>query len=212
VVLGDFNLHHRSWGGDRVVQEDQEAEELIVIIERFGMTKTFQQGGVTCAGRDAKSSIYFCWITLGLVNRLITSEVDKELDHDSNHFPSTTMLHLSAEKQDKDSMRNCKGLECKMLCGALRQTLLQRQRRRTKSALDQYTTVMVKAIDEAIKKVLSRTRHSPKAREGWNDECTRVLADLEPLRRAHCRDHTEDSWEADRAARNRKTGTVRKVL
>lgn len=42
VVLGDFNLHHRSWGGDRVVQEDQGAEELIVIMERFGMTNTLQ--------------------------------------------------------------------------------------------------------------------------------------------------------------------------
>jgi hypothetical protein len=40
VVLGDFNLHHRSWGGKQVVREDQEAGELNVIMERFGMTNT----------------------------------------------------------------------------------------------------------------------------------------------------------------------------
>lgn len=54
MVLGDFNLHHCSWGGDRMAQEDPEAEKLNVIMERFGMTNTLQQGAVTYAKRNAK--------------------------------------------------------------------------------------------------------------------------------------------------------------
>ena len=153
-----------------------------------------------------------CWITLGLLDRLVKSEVDKELDHDSDHFPISTILNLSAKKQDKEPKRNWKRLDEKKLCEALRQTLPQLQRPKTKTALDQYTTMIVDAIDKAVEKVLSRTRPSPKAREGWNDECTWVLAESKRLRRAHCRDHTEDSWEAYRAARNRKTRTIRKAL
>ncbi|KAI6789402.1 hypothetical protein KC331_g213 [Hortaea werneckii] len=212
VVLGDFNLHHRSWGGDRVVQEDQEAEELIFIMERFGMTNTLQQGVVTYAERNAQTTIDLCWITLGLLDRLIKSEVDEELDHDSDHFPITTMLNLSAKKLDKKPKRNWKRLDDKKLCEALRQTLPQRQRPRTKTALDQYTTMIAEAIDKAVEEVLPRTRLSPKAREGWNDECTRVLAESKRLRRAHCKDHTEESWEAYRAARNRKARIIRKAL
>jgi endonuclease/exonuclease/phosphatase family metal-dependent hydrolase len=98
MVLGDFNLHHRSWGGDRVVHEDQEAEELNVIMERFGMTNTLQQGAVTYTERNARTTIDLCWITLGLLDRLIKSEVDKNLDHASDHFPISTMLDLSAKR------------------------------------------------------------------------------------------------------------------
>ena len=72
--------------------------------------------------------------------------------------------------------------------------------------------IIVEAIDKAVEKVLLRTRLSLKAREGWNDDCTRVLAESKRLRRAHCRDHTEESWEAYRAARNRKARTIRKAL
>jgi endonuclease/exonuclease/phosphatase family metal-dependent hydrolase len=136
MVLGDFNLHHRSWGGDRVVHKDQEAEELNVIMERFGMTNTVQQGAVTYAERNARTTIDLCWITLGLLDRLIKSEVDKNLDHDSDHFPISTMLDLSAKRQDKEPKRNWKRLDDKKLCEALRQTLPQRQRPRTKTALD----------------------------------------------------------------------------
>ena len=122
------------------------------------------------------------------------------------------MLDLSAKRQDKEPKRNWKRLDDKKLCEALRQTLPQRQRPRTKTALDQYTTMIVEAIDKAVEKVLPRTRLSPKAKEGWNDECTRVLAESKRLRRAHCRDHTEESWEAYRAARNMKARIIKKAL
>jgi endonuclease/exonuclease/phosphatase family metal-dependent hydrolase len=98
MVLGDFNLHHRSWGGDRVVHEDQEAGELNVIMERFGMTNTLQQGAVTYTERNARTTIDLCWITLGLLDRLIKSEVDKNLNHASDHFLISTILDLSAKR------------------------------------------------------------------------------------------------------------------
>jgi predicted translin family RNA/ssDNA-binding protein len=71
---------------------------------------------------------------------------------------------------------------------------------------------IVEAIDQAVEKVLPRTRRSPKVREGWNDECTRILAQSKRLRRAHSRDHTEESWEAYRVARNIKTRHIRKAI
>jgi arylamine N-acetyltransferase len=57
IVLGDFNLHHRSWGGERVVREDQEAEELRTIMDNFGLTNTLQEGAITYEERGAQSTI-----------------------------------------------------------------------------------------------------------------------------------------------------------
>lgn len=193
IALGDFNLHHRSWGGERVVREDQEAEELRTIMDRFGLTNTLHEGAITYEERNAQSTIDLCWITVGLLDRLIKSTVDRELDHDSDNFPITTMLDMSIKHKNVEPKRNWKKLDEKKLCEALRQTLPQPQRPRTKTALDRCTKDLVKAIDEAIEKVLPKTRRSPKAREGWTDECSRTLADSKRLRRAHGRDHTEES-------------------
>ena len=121
------------------------------------------------------------------------SIVDKELDHDSDHFPITTVLDMTLKHKDRKAKRNWKKLDEKKLCEALRQTLPQLQRPRTKTALDRYTSGLIKAIDKAIEKVLPKTRHSIKAREGWTDECSRALAESKRLRRAHCKDNTEES-------------------
>jgi exonuclease III len=212
MILGNFNLHHRSWGGERVVREDQEAEELRIIMDRFSLTSTLHEGAVTYEERSAQSTIDLCWITLGLLDRLVKCTVDRELDHDSDHFPITTVLDLSVKHKDREPKRNWKKLDDKKLCEALRQTLPRQQRPRTKTALDRYTGELVEAINGAIEKVLPKTRRSTKARKGWSDECSRILAESKRLRRAHCRDHTEESWEAYRAARNTKARTIKKAL
>jgi exonuclease III len=212
IALGDFNLHHRSWGGERVVREDQEAEELRTIMDRFGLTNTLHEGAITYEDRNAQSTIDLCWITVGLLDRLIKSIIDRELDHDSDHFPITTILDMSIKHKNMEPKRNWKKLDEKKLCEALRQTLPQPQRPRTKTALDRCTEGLVEAIDEAVEKVLPKTRQSTKAREGWTDECSRTLAESKRLRRAHCKDHTEESWEAYRAARNTKARTIKKAL
>jgi hypothetical protein len=212
IVLGDFNLHHRSWGGERVLREDEEAEELKTIMDRFGLTSTLHEGAITYEERNAQSTIDLCWVTAGLLDRLIKSTVDRELDHDSDHLPITTMLDMSIKYKKMEAKRNWKKLDEKKLCEALRQTLPQLQRPRTKTALDRYTSGLVEAIEEAVEKVLQKTRLSNKAREGWTDECSQILAETKRLRRAHCRDHTEESWEAYRAARNTKARTIKKAL
>lgn len=212
VALGDFNLHHRSWGGDRVLQEDREAEDLNAIMERFSMTNTLQHGAVTYEERGAQSTIDLCWKTLGLLDRLIKSEVDRELDHNSDHLPITTTVDLGVKNQEKEATRNWRRLDEKKLRDVLRHTLPQRLKPRTKTALDRYAKILIDAIDTAVEKVLPKARRSPKAKDGWNDECTRALADSKRLRRLYCIDHTEKNWEAYRAARNVKTRTIRKAL
>lgn len=212
IVLGDFNLHHRSWGGERVIREDREAEELKIIMDQFGLTNTLHEGSITYEECNAQSTIDLCWITIGLLDRLVKSIVDRELDHDSDHFPITTVLDMNIKHKDVKPKRNWKKLDEMKLCEALRQTLPQLQRPRTKAALDRCTSNLVEAIDEAVEKVLPETRYSTKSRESWTDECSRTLAESKRLRRAHCREHTEESWEAYRAARYTKTRTIRKAL
>jgi hypothetical protein len=90
--------------------------------------------------------------------------------------------------------------------------LPQLQRPRTKTALDRHTSGLVKAIDKAVEKVLHRTLISNKARGGWTDECSQILAETKRPRRARYRDHAEESWEAYCATRNTKARTIKRAL
>jgi hypothetical protein len=176
IALGDFNLHHRMWGGLRVRQEDTEAEELLELMESSDMSNTLKPGTITYEEGQGKSTIDLCWMTLGLVDRVIRSEVDRDLDHDSDHLPISTLLDLRILQGEPKPRRNWKGLDVAKFQEALKETLPGLARPRTKTALDTYTAEVVDAINAAIAKVLPLKRFSPKARAGWNEECTNAIA------------------------------------
>lgn len=77
---------------------------------------------------------------LDLLDRLIKSRVDRELDHGSGHLPISTMLDISVKHKDKEPKRNRKKLDDKKLCEVLRQILPQPHRAKTETALDPCTS------------------------------------------------------------------------
>lgn len=98
MVLGDFNLHYSVWGRDGVPHADPESEELLDLISSFNLTSTLSPGTVTYEEGDAQTTIDLCWLSVGLLDRLITSQVDKELDYDSDHLPIKTIIDLRTKR------------------------------------------------------------------------------------------------------------------
>jgi len=47
MLLGDFNLHHPSWGGQRVQRVDEAARELIDMTAQRGICLATSQGATT---------------------------------------------------------------------------------------------------------------------------------------------------------------------
>jgi len=212
IVVGDFNLHHPMWGGERAVQADAEALELSEVMEHHGLQSTLQPGTITYEERNFRSTIDFSLVYMGLLDRSISSTVERELDHDSDHLPITMAIDLRLPCSEAKLRRNWKYLDGKKYCDALRKTLKQTRRPRTRAALDTYVSEVTEAIHKALDQVLPKAKPSPKAREGWTRECSEILAESKRLKRRYGREHTEETWEAYRAARNRKTKTIRKAL
>ncbi|TXB96636.1 hypothetical protein FocTR4_00012187 [Fusarium oxysporum f. sp. cubense] len=71
IIIGDFNLHHELWGGDRVQRADPNAAELITIIEDHCLTSNLVPGTITYEERDGRTTIDLCLTTAGLVGRLV---------------------------------------------------------------------------------------------------------------------------------------------
>ncbi|RYP40777.1 hypothetical protein DL767_001423 [Monosporascus sp. MG133] len=56
IVRGDFNLHHELWGGINVRGAEQEADDLIELMEDYGLTNTLLPGTVAYeAGAPTKA-------------------------------------------------------------------------------------------------------------------------------------------------------------
>jgi exonuclease III len=212
VLLGDFNLHHPLWGGLNREVTDLESEDLIDIIGEFALHNTLPPGTVTYEEGRAQTTIDLCLVTTGLIDKVTKSEVDRQLDHDSDHLPISTTLDLAVQRLEKKPRKDWKRLDEKLYTKTLRHSLPPLRRPLTKTALNAYTGEVASAIQDAIHKAVPDTHPSSYARAGWTEECRAALAETKRLKRAHSQHHTEETWEAYRAARNHKARTISKAL
>ena len=212
IIIGDFNLHHELWGGDRVQRADPNAAELITIIEDHCLTSNLVPGTITYEERDGRTTIDLCLTTAGLVGRLIQCEIETNMDHDSDHLPIVTSLDLNIVKMMAKPRRNWKALDEKTFTRVLQRELPPQQRPRTKTALDRHIEEVMVALMVAVEEAVPTTIPSSRSKSGWNEECAKVLAQSKRLRRQHSLYHTEETWEAYRTARNHKGRTIKKAL
>ena len=212
VIVGDFNLHHPLWGGDSVIRIEREARDLANIIEEYALTLTVPRGTITFTEKNAKTAIDLCMVTTGLEDRIVSSGIETNLDHDSDHLPITTILNLVTSQTEKKRTRRWKTTEAEKFKTALKSKLPELHLPRTKTALDKYTTEVVDAIWKAAAEATPETITCPKSREGWDAKCTRTLHETKRLKRQHIKYNTEETWEAYRTARNNKVRVIRKAL
>jgi hypothetical protein len=212
ILLGDFNLHHPMWGGANVRHTDLESADLLAIMDDFNLSNTLPPGTITYEAGAARTTIDLCLATLGLVDRVIRSQVDRDLDHDSDHMPISTVIDIRIQQLDVTPRRDWKRLDEKTYHKTLKRALPPLRRPATKTALDAYVQEIVDAIQGAIDKAIPYTRPSDHVRQGWSEECSAVLAEAKRLKRVHSQRHTDESWEAYRAARNHKARTIKKAL
>ncbi|KAJ3454759.1 hypothetical protein MRS44_013359 [Fusarium solani] len=151
----------------------------------YNLTNTLAPGTITYEESNRQTTIDLCLVTLGLVDRVIRCEVDRDLDHDSDHLPIVTFLDVSVKQLSREPSRSWKSIDEKKFRSAVLSKLPPQRRPRTRNALD---------------------------RRGWDEECTQVLTEAKRLGRLHNLYHTEETWEAYRMARNHKGRVIKKAL
>jgi exonuclease III len=212
IVVGDFNLHHDMWGGPDGPRREAEAEDLVELMEDFDLTSTLAPGTITYEEGSKQATIDLCLVTLGLVDRIIRSEVDRSLDHDSDHLPIVTSLDISVKQLSREPSRNWKSVDEKRFKSAIVNNLPPRRRPRTRGALDRYLGELVTVLQNAIDEAVPQRIWSPKSKRGWDEECTRALTETKRLRRIYSLYHMDETWEAYRAARNNKGRVIKIAL
>ena len=119
-------------------------------MEDFNLSNTLSPGTITFEEVNERSTIDLCLITTGLVDRVISSDVSRDLDHNSDHLPISTVLDMTVHRESQISWRNHKRLKLKVYIRSLKDQLPPLRRPATKRALDNYVHEIVKAIKQAI--------------------------------------------------------------
>ena len=166
ILLGDFNLHHPLWGGSDVRPTDSESEDLAAIMEDLDLSSTLRPGTITYEERASRSPIDICLVTVGLVDRIIRSQVDRDLDHNSDHLSISTVVDMRVQQLDATPKRGWRRLNEQVYQKALKQALPPLRRPANKTALGVYIREIIEAIQKAIEKAVSQTRPLHRSKVG----------------------------------------------
>lgn len=150
--------------------------------------------------------------TTHLASRVIRYEIESDMNHESDHLPIATCIDKRATYRQRQMGRNWKGMDRKTLRLELGRRLPPRRRPRTKTAPGSYVAEIVSALVQAIDISVPARIPRSKAKTGWDEERSWILAETKQLRRAYGSTHTEKAWEAYRSARGRKGKIIGKAL
>jgi hypothetical protein len=67
-------------------------------MEDFNLDSTLPPGTIIYEERTSRTTIDLCLVTVGLVDWVIRSQVDWNLDHDSNHLPISTVIDMRVQQ------------------------------------------------------------------------------------------------------------------
>ena len=98
IVVGDFNLHHPSWGGAHCLTQHRVADRLIEVMEAVDLDLALPLGTTTWWAHTLCSTIDLCFISAVLTPRLLACGVSKDHQQSSDHLPILTILDLSADE------------------------------------------------------------------------------------------------------------------
>ena len=93
IILGDFNLHHASWGGPHY-HNNPPSGDLLVLAEQYQLSQLVLARITTYAKRNGQSTIDLFFATKQLAESLIKCKIDMQLDKHSDHIPIIIVINL----------------------------------------------------------------------------------------------------------------------
>lgn len=97
VIIGDFNIHHLSWGC-KTTQANNRTPQLLKIINKFNLIQHLPPRTTTyISPLESKSTIDLVFISAGLTKKIQICNMVEALDHDLGHLSIGTILDLSLQ-------------------------------------------------------------------------------------------------------------------
>jgi ribonuclease HI len=228
IIGGDFNLHHPLWNSIGYNVHDEQADELVEIMGRYGMELILPPGTVTFEGANgSRTAIDLVWGNATIQEQVIKCKIAKYDDHGSDHRPIRTILSntpalaestiprpYNYDKTDWETLKQ-------HVQQALEQKPLSSYKEATENTVNNLAADLVKVLSDAVKKSTPRKNTCRFSKMWWTDEITELKDGKNKVRnrfwRKSRRDRSETQWkewkekekEFKRALRKSKRDTWR---
>ena len=193
LLVGDFNLHHPSWGGDGI-EPHRLATDLITRTGGIGLQQLVEQGTITRdliknAGERTetreRTTVDLAFCSGGLSRRLISCKVREDLDHGSDHLPIETTFALGENsQQDARPTRAWKRLELVRFEHKWQEETkdLDRWELNATEEIDLYASRLIRGAQAEVEVSTPWARQSLKDKQFWTPECTEWVLKASSLR------------------------------
>lgn len=123
LAMGDFNLHHSSWGGTDIGQNDKGASILLEWMLEKILEQVLPPETVIYSERGGKNTIDLVFGSEGLRENMVFCDISQDYDYDSDHMPILSEWKLQVQEKSEDSRLQFKKTNFCKLCDSLTQGL-----------------------------------------------------------------------------------------
>lgn len=213
VVVGDFNLHHPAWGGIHISTTDRNSEDLLSLVEEYGLQLLLKKGKITYEEAGNQGTIDLVFAFLLISESLISCKVAKEIDYESDHYSIITRLNLQIIQREEQLRRQFKKTDIPKLQAAINEKIsdLSRHNLDSKEKIDEQVLALVSIIQEAIEVSTPKVKISPRSKPGFDRESKEAQVKARRLRKIFNRRGTEEAWENYKKARSEAGYIIRKA-
>jgi endonuclease/exonuclease/phosphatase family metal-dependent hydrolase len=212
VILGDMNAHHPAWGGIGT-KVDDEAEQLLEIMDAHDLDLTTEEGKVTWTRNDQSSVIDLTFISSSLSSRLIRCERADDVEHSSDHFPVRTVFDIETPIRVQEKRRNWNATDYDKLTHKIEEGLQARDLSQTDpTQIECQCQTLVDVVQSAIDSSTPWAHSSVWSNPDFDHECKAAVREVRRLRRKHTRTKDPYDWMRYSEARNKKTRLIKKAL
>jgi exonuclease III len=219
IVVGDFNMHHSKWSGQRDLRSNshKQTDFMINIMERWGLDLCLEQGTITRPPSDMRSArgstIDLVWATEGIQSLIRQCGVEHQLDYASDHLPISTVIEYSIVDTPKITRRKFKDLDVERFTATLQGKLPERPQALIlhRKDLDQMIDNITTAIQRTIEAVVPTTTVCARSIPGFTEECRDVIDDVKYTQRRWKSYPNEDNLRDFQEAKQRRAKVVAKA-
>jgi exonuclease III len=204
LIVGDFNLHHPIWSGDRVPVAHTAAERLIeVIFEQGGCELLTPPGTITYPTALGGTTIDLAFGSQELSNSLLECCIAKELDYGSDHQPIALRFQIEAPRAPIKPQRCWKNADLNKAKEIIADLDITRPINSPEEVED-YAKYLSERIYKALDQSVPWKRESVYANPWWNSEVARAVEEARKARKVWLDTRSEEAREeATRLGRDR---------
>ena len=202
MIIGDFNLHHPSWGGDQA-KADSSSNELLDITELLSMDQLLPVGTPTFI-ENCSTTIDLVFATPGIGESLIRCGVAEHLNAHSDHQLVLTTIDAALKDAPPRKVRIWKKTNPKTLNKKLKECIeanhnlkriLAKQAEwiRTPEHLDQVVEDLTSVINKAIEASTPLGEITARSKIGFDEACKEAQMEVRRLKKRYLRAGTEES-------------------